>query len=789
MKYLERMARRSSGRPYHSAVTTTFAVEFSALEEVMLPQLVASGATNIIVVADERMASMSLSDGSRLPSQLGRDYALTSPPVADGLFHPKIVLQLGRKGGRLFVGSANITAAGLAGNAEAVIEIECSNDPSPERDIVRDAWAYLEGLVKERSRSAVDAIDWIKDRTPWLRDGSEAGTTMLDDGTLIAFMTNSAQAGIGRRFLDLVGDVPVESLVVVSPYWDEKLSALEVLQQQLQADSISVLLDAENVGFPIDAERPMEVEFRGLPRKLAGRFVHAKVFVASTADHDHVLIGSANCTMAALGFLGAARSNAEACIYRRLPAGVAAKSLGLEEILEQDPLDPDELLETEQAPPIPLKEISSLRPGFFEMDGEMLTWTVPSELPGDGFIRLLDGNSQLVDTIAYALGSENSSRTFRITAERKSAISFAIVQAGQFVSNKAYVTQRSLLRSRRREIATGSVAKAMEIFDANADFELWMHQAADELARADLNEISSSVSVASPRTSHNARPQAPEQETRFLTYDEFMRTRVPDERSDGRQNALSGKHSDRIRQFMNDLVGQPCVAVEDPEAEDDENWMDLGDENEDAVTETETRRAEMKVEEKEDGPAHEVWVDAKQYEKMVGLYVERLTAGEEPLGAPDVLRVRFWLMMLLHKARTNHLPNGLEPSTDERGWPRMAFRVISSFFCGKRPPVRRLMIAREYTSMPADFLECWTTVLWSLDMIEAVLPTSPKTEKFLPFVARVRVEVVKILGLTPSDLHSDVVVSLWKAMDGSLGARLLHGSRPAATIAVGNENS
>lgn len=772
MKYLERMARRSGGRPYHSAVATTFGVEFSALEEVMLPQLMASGATNILVVADERMASMSLSDGSRLPSQLGRDYALTSPPVADGLFHPKIVLQLGRKGGRLFVGSANITAAGLAGNAEAVIEIECGDEPGPERDIVRAAWAYLEDLVKERSRSAADAIDWIKDRTHWLRGGGEAATAMIDDGTLIAFLTNGADAGIGRRFIDLVGDVAVENLVIVSPYWDENLSALEFLQQQLRADSISVLLDAENVGFPVDAKRPAEVEFRDLPRKLAGRFAHAKVYVASTAEHDHVLVGSANCTTAALGLLGPSRSNTEACIYRRLPAGAAAKALGLEEILEQDPLDPDDLIETGQAPPIPLEEISSLRPGFFEMEGDVLTWTVPRELPGEGFIRLLDGNARLIDTIAYALGSERSSVTFRITAERRSAISFATIEAGKFVSNRAYVTQRSLLRSHRREIATGSVAKAIEIFDANADFELWMHQAADELARADLNEIST-ASVASSRASHGPRTGAKQQETRFLSYDEFMRTRVPDARSDDHPNALSGKHSDRIRQFMNELVGQSRVLVREDEGDEDEDWMDLGDENEDALTEAETRRAEMKVEEEEDGPAHEIWVDAKQYEKMVGLYVERLTAGDEPLGAPDVLRVRFWLMMLLHKARTTHLPNGLEPSTDERGWPRMAFRVISSFFCGKRPPVRRLMVAREYTSMPADFLECWATVLWSLDTIEAVLPASPKTDKFLPFVARLRVEVKKILGLTSSELDSDVVVNLWKAMDGSLGARLL----------------
>jgi len=771
MKYLERMARRSGGRPYHSAIATTFSVEFSALEEVMLPQLMASGVTNILVVADERMASMSLSDGSRLPLQLGRDYALTSPPVADGLFHPKIVLQLGRKGGRLFVGSANITAAGLAGNAEAVIEIECSDEPSPEREVLQAAWAYLESLARERSRSATDSFTWIKERAPWLRGGGGPGTVALEDGTLMAFLTNGDDVSIGRQFLDLVGDVPVESLVIVSPYWDEKLSALEFLQEGLRPETISIMLDVENVGFPLAAKRPTQVEFRQLPRKFAGRFAHAKIFVASTAEHDHVLLGSANCTMAALGFLGPSRSNAEASVYRRLPAGAAIAGLGLEEILGHGPLNPDDLIEAGQTPPIPLEEISSRRPGFFELEGDMLTWTVPRELPDEGFIRLLDQSAQLIETISYALGPQRSSMTFRITAERRGTISFATVEADRFVSNRAYVTQRSVLRSRRREIATGSVAKAIEIFDVNADFELWMHQAADELARADLREISNDT-IASPRASQSTRPEAKEHQTRFLTYDEFMKTRVPDERSDDRQSALSGRHSDRIRQFMNDLVGQSRSPVPDDEIEDDENWMDLGDENEDALTETQTQRAEAMVKKEEEVSSREIWVDAKQYEKMVGLYVERLTAGDEPLGAPDVLRVRFWLMMLLHKARTLQVPNGLEPSTDERGWPRLAFRVISSFFCGKRPPVRRLMIAREYTSMPTDFLECWATVLWTLDMIVAVLPPSPKSEKFLPYVARVRVEVIKILGLTAFELGGDVVVGLHEAMDRTLGARL-----------------
>ncbi|TBD50457.1 hypothetical protein ELH22_37785 [Rhizobium ruizarguesonis] len=771
MKYLDRMARRIGGRPYHSAISTTFAIEFAALEEAMLPQLMASGATNILVIADERMASMSLSDGSRLPSQLGRDYALASPPIADGLFHPKIVLQLGRKGGRLFVGSANVTAAGLAGNAEAVIEIECGDEPSPEGEIVRAAWSYLHALALDRSKSATDAINWTKDRAPWLRQKGEARPVTLEDGTVMAFLTNGGRAGIGQQFLDLVGDAPVEELVVVSPYWDEDLSALKFLQQQLHAENISVLLDVANVGFPVGAVRPPEVEFRQLPRRLTGRFAHAKIFIASTNEHDHVLVGSANCTAAALGTLGQSKSNAEACIYRRLPAGRAAEALGLEESLGQDSLDPEELIQLGQTPPIPLEDLKARRPGFFELDGDILTWTVPRGIPDRGFIRLTDGDQSVIDSIAYELGSQSSSLTFRITGGRRSAVSFATVEAGPFISNRAYVTQRSALRSRRREIATGSVAKAIEIFDANSDFELWMHQAADELARADLSEIAD-PSYSTSRATRSPRTETKEQETRFLTYEEFMKTRVPDERSEDRQNALTGKHSDRIRQFMNDLVGQSKPPLKEDATEGDDSWLDLGDENEDAHTEVGTQRAEASEGEHEDDSSHEIWVDAKQFEKMVALYVDRLTTGEEPLGAPDVLRVRFWLMMLLHKARTAYLPNGLEASTEERGWPRMAFRVISSFFCGKRPPVRRLMIAREYTSMPADFLECWATVLWTLDAIEAALPPSPKADKFLPFVRRVRAEVAKVLGLTAFELGSDTVVNLRQAMDRTLGAKL-----------------
>jgi len=167
MKLPERLARRK-GRGFHSAIVTSFAVEFAAFEEVMLPQLGAGGSSNVLLIADARMTAMSLSDGSNLPMQLGRDYVLFSPPVGDGVFHPKIVLQLGRDAGRCFVTSANATGAGLGGNVEIAVEVECGSEPSAEREIVRAAWRYLERLVPSDAGAARDAMNWARERAQWL---------------------------------------------------------------------------------------------------------------------------------------------------------------------------------------------------------------------------------------------------------------------------------------------------------------------------------------------------------------------------------------------------------------------------------------------------------------------------------------------------------------------------------------------------------------------------------------------------------------------------------------------
>lgn len=783
MKYPERMARRGPGaRPFHTAIATTFSMEFAAYEEVMLPQLMASGATNFVVVADERMASMSLSDGSQLPMQLGRDYELISPPVSDGLFHPKIVLQIGRKAGRLFVGSANITAAGLAGNAETVVELECQAEPSPEREIVRSAWRYISNLIPQEPSAARDALNWANDRAQWLSGSDGEPLQHLEDGSAIAFLTRSGREGIGGRFLDFIGGDRVERLVVASPYWDGQLDGLRLLLDRLHPDIATILLDAEGHEFPLETSLPHGLEFRAFPSRLDGRFKHSKFVIASTATHDHLFIGSANCTKAALGGTEFGGTNHEACIYRMLPRDRAVEALGLMECIEAEPVDPEDIEQREAPPPIPLDEIASRKAGCFELDGALLTWFLPRGVTGSGRLFLLDARGSEVDSVAFHVADEPEPRmSFPLTFEKPERVSFARVEQEGFLSNRAHVTHRGLLRRRRREVATGSVAKAVAAFDTGEDFDLWMHSAFEELARADLNDRPPpSIAPARPR---QAGPEGEEEAARELSYDEFMETRSPDSRGDDhRDSTLAGTHADSIRGFLNMLVGRTAGTAEPGDSGDDgDDWMDLGDEDEERELEAETQRTEEQDSaEPEELPPNLTPVDAKQFERMVRLYAANVTTRDGALGPSDVLRVRFWLMMLLHKAKHSGLPHGLEMSSEEQGWPRMALRVIAAFFCGRKPPITRLMIAREYTEMPVDFLECWATVLWTLEAIDGLLSGSVRHRQFLGFVQRARAEVVKMLGLTPSELASNTMIEMRDALDGTLGIKFGLSTRTAA---------
>jgi len=766
MKLPERLGRRS-GQPFHSAIATTFAVEFSAVEEVLLPQLMASGATNLLLIADERMAAMALSDGSTLPTALGRDYALHSPPAVDGIFHPKIILQLGRTAGRAFVSSANATGAGLGGNAETAIEIECTSEESPEREILRSIWRYLDGLVSSDPSPARDALRWARERAPWLEGSKGAVLQELSDGSAIAFLHAPGDQGIADQFVTFIGEAKVQKLVVISPYWDSDLAALADLARRLAPRKTILPIDSRQHEFPVDARLakvPTIVELYWPSQ----RFTHAKIVVAVTARHDHVLVGSANCTTAALGRPGRVGSNAEACIYRRLRRGAAVQALELNRWIDADPIPLTDLAPREPSPQIPLKALEERRPGTFEIDQGRLFWRAPQSEIDQREVHLLDCSGSLLSSIPVASFERNGdTRAVSIDRAVQAALCFARVVRGEFTSTTAHVSHRQSLRERRREVATGGVARALASFAAGSDFDLWMHQAFETLVRADFTQDGDQTTLTAGRSGPRKAEAAAAQPV-ALSYEEFT-VAVPGARRTGGRgaNSLAGTYTDSVRAFLNLLSGRGTLPTV---PEEDDSWLDV---DEETGEQRDASVVEASAGEQSDHDAIEpVPVDARLYERHVLAYAEGLEEDEEPLGSSDVLRLRFWILFLLYKARCETLPQGLACTSEMQSWPRLLVRILIAFFCGRTPAITRLMVSRDYTEMPVDFMECWVTVLWALDAIEALVPNVPKNRPFLSYMPELRRRVVSLVGLTPAELNGEVAIEVREGLNWSVGERL-----------------
>ena len=306
-----KLYKQFAEKGYHTCIVTTFGLDFDTYETVVLPRLRGAGCRNNIVVADGRMLTLALDSRSSLPARAGSHYTVSGVGGNGGVFHPKLFLQVGRDRGRLMVGSANMTA-GLAGNLELIATFRSRGTGDAERQLIVQAWRYIGTFI---SPEQAHQAQWMHARAPWLADGEVANDPIrLVDAAEGALLLSGDRQGIDRRFAQLVNG-PVRRLVVLSPYWDHSLDALVDLARQLEPRRLGVLIDPATEAFPAEAAARRLPKLEVYVRKAFGgtRFMHAKAILALAEDADHLLVGSANCTTAALGSGDRAGANAEAC--------------------------------------------------------------------------------------------------------------------------------------------------------------------------------------------------------------------------------------------------------------------------------------------------------------------------------------------------------------------------------------------------------------------------------------------------------------------------------------------
>lgn len=790
-----------SATGFHTCIATTFDLNFEAYESIVLARLREARCNNNVVLADARMVALALGGGFALPKQAGRQYSVVEVTVGDqGVFHPKIILQLGATSGRLIVGSANLTAAGLAGNLEIVGAVEAGRELPNGVPLLRQALRYVGQTMGASAHAARQQIEWAVQKSPWLRDGQDSDAPVAADGGLVALLhSTSTGPGIAEQFRLLVGDERVRRLVAMSPYWDPNLAALKWFRARLQPTLTTALIQPHTKLFPVKAlgsiKRTKIHDLRHL--KLAhSRFSHAKLFIAQTARADHVLYGSANCTQAALGRETTPGINEEVSLYRRLRRGEAVKLLRLEEALGDDAkIDPSELPEFVSSDDIPLKDLQERLPGRFEIHGRTLVWWPTAAFDvDDASVELLDVSMTTLETGLLLLRNRDAREVVTTT---KVAPAFARVRVGHKKSGLALVTVAESIQASQRKIPSAKIKHALEHFDDEDMSEgLWLLEVITEIHRAETDERK--ADTPEPRAARE-RKKATAPDDRTLSYEDFIKARQSQLNSDEGESTLASSHTDAVRSALNFLLGRQkrLVATEEHDDLDAIDLFDMKDETADGegsieagedpklLPTSEQRQEDAKLKRQQQRRQKYYRDTASKIARAVEIFLEetRGKVGREEITGVDLLRLRALLTVVLAAgtasvsvaAPTLDKPMSriqVLPISGDSGWPRLAMQLLYEFF-RRSPPLAsltRLPMAPN-GALPLDLAECWATCYWAACAVQSATDSRGK-----PFVAshsqELAVQVYATIALDRAAAMSEVITSVMRALSSRYALRL-----------------
>ncbi len=383
---------------YHTTLATTYRFDALVFEQVPLVRMRSADCRNIVVLADRDMVNAATAE-TGAPTWAGTRYHLAKRKVA-GAFHSKILLQLGEKTGRLIVGSANLTGAGIYGNLEAVSTLEATENDRAFAPVLAAALAYIARHADPGDPAMRRALERARRWTPWLAANPPA-RSVEGGGGRIRFVTEEDPGGVGGAVIDTIGTDVIERLICIAPYWDADLSGLARLRATLGGPPTHLVVDPAGQDFDAatlaDQEGVSVHPGDELPRARTGadrtRRLHAKIVVACGKAADYVLTGSANISRAGLFGNFEGPGNAEAGILRIEQRGTAIARLGLAPCLSAVLAPGDLCLRRDDAAAGSQAGPSLLDGGAVYLDGAGLWWSPPAfPNPGECLVELLAPN-------------------------------------------------------------------------------------------------------------------------------------------------------------------------------------------------------------------------------------------------------------------------------------------------------------------------------------------------------------------------------------------------------------
>lgn len=337
-KLLSRL-KPTEGR-YHSSILLTYSFDADFYGQVIRRKLSQIGANNQIVLMDAGCYEQTLSWDLSSARDIGRLYSV-SPIFNTTAFHPKILFLLGKEGGRLIVGSGNATTGGFLKNWEIFGEFEALAD-EPIPPAFREAWQLIESLKNLLPETVQYQLSKSRDMSAWL-----ANSLMVGDNRELLINTKEA---LFHQIIKRINERSPKNIVLISPYWDEKLEVLNQLKTALPKSKFSLIVQSDIVNLSGAAVSNLGKHFQwynfNAPYgdeewSLSKRaFLHAKLLLFELPDEDLAFYGSANISRAAL-LKKPPSGNYEILIGIRFPKGEVRKRLALQQSIDAAPITVD----------------------------------------------------------------------------------------------------------------------------------------------------------------------------------------------------------------------------------------------------------------------------------------------------------------------------------------------------------------------------------------------------------------------------------------------------------------
>lgn len=324
---------------YEFSFVTTFNAYLPFYEQIILRRLVKAGCRVNTLLIDAGQFAASINDPSGKPFLAGRDYTIIPVDAKRGVFHPKILLLLGREHASLCVGSHNLTLSGFGKNRELTTVFETNpNSKNGERQIFRDVWKALRRWTINQPEELLDSFSFVEKEISWLTQTGDAPFAESSDFFYAA-------GGNELSLWEQIGPTlpkRIRRATLVSPFFDEDLKFLRKIKDDLSPQEFIVGIEPKTVQLSpkVNSLFP-DVKFVEAEKLRENRgYLHAKVIYLEAETGEEILItGSANASGAA--WLGGGRSNCEAVtVLHSKEATSAAKALGLRDLKKSSAIEP-----------------------------------------------------------------------------------------------------------------------------------------------------------------------------------------------------------------------------------------------------------------------------------------------------------------------------------------------------------------------------------------------------------------------------------------------------------------